>query len=41
MPTMEPYENLEMETVAFDAEDVIVTSGDVPLPIDPTIPTQG
>ena len=40
MPTMEPYESLEMETITFDAEGVIVTSG-VQLPIDPTIPTQG
>ena len=34
MPTMESYESLEMETITFDAEDVITASGDVP--VDPT-----
>ena len=29
---MEKYEALEMEVIAFDAEDVITTSGDVETP---------
>lgn len=28
---MEKYEQLEMEVIAFDAEDVITASGDIPL----------
>ena len=33
MPTMESYENLEMETITFDAEDVITASGEEQGPI--------
>ena len=29
---MEQYEELEMEVITFDAEDVILTSGEVELP---------
>ena len=28
---MEKYEPLEMEVIEFEAEDVITTSGDIPL----------
>lgn len=29
---MEKYEALEMEVIVFDSEDVITTSGEIPLP---------